>query len=252
MMRKGFLLAGLLALGGCFEDAPPKAESKAAAPSEDVADRVKMAAEERLREIARDPEALRFRAMELHRQAMADTYAVCGQATVMGGTVFIPFVSVVNAADGELKVEQHVGRSNIEATRVYVEMVGRCFDGGGPIMRAGGTAVAQPAPPLPTGLPVLDHVPQEPPKQPEMVSATSPDPMAGGHSGRTLVMRQNGNVRAAPGGGGEVLRVARTGSVLNVFGTAPGGWYRVGDTAPEGWVHGSLVSLPSGTLASAH
>ncbi|MFH5924163.1 SH3 domain-containing protein [Roseomonas xinghualingensis] len=250
-MRKGFLLAGLLALGGCFEEAPPRAESGATAPKEDVADRVKMAAQERLRDIARDPEALRFRAMELHRQAMADTYAVCGQATVMGSTVFIPFVSVVNVADGEMKVEQHVGRSNIEATRVYVEMVGRCFDGGGPMMRAGGTAVAQPTPPLPTGLPILEQAPPEPPKQVDMVSAASPAP-ANEPSGRTLVMRQNGNVRAAPGGGGEVLRVARTGAVLNVFGTAPGGWYRVGDTTPEGWVHGSLVSLPSGTLASMH
>jgi hypothetical protein len=245
MMRKGFLLAGLLALGGCFEDAPPKAE----AAKRETPSRVKTTAEERLRDIARDPEALRFRAVETYRQAMSDTYAVCGQATVMGGTVFIPFVSVVNAAEGEMKIEQHVGRTNIEATRVYVEMVGRCFDGGGPVMRAGGTAVAQPTPPLPMGLPILDQVAPEPPRQPEMVTAAA---SAGGEpSGRTLVMRQNGNVRASPGGGGEVLRVARTGAVLNIFGTAPGGWYRVGETAPEGWVHGSLVSAPSGTLASA-
>ncbi|WP_159346596.1 SH3 domain-containing protein [Roseomonas harenae] len=249
MMRKEFLLAGLLALGGCFEDAPTKAE----AVKREASTRVKTAAEERLRGIARDPEALRFRAVETYRQAMADTYAVCGQATVMGGTVFIPFVSVVNDAEGEMKIEQHVGRTNIEATRVYVEMVGRCFDGGGPVMRAGGTPIAQLPPPLPTGLPILDQVAPEPPRQPEMVAAaaSASSPAEGEPSGRTLVMRQNGNVRASPNGGGEVLRVARSGTALNIFGTAPGGWYRVGDVTPEGWVHGSLTSVTSGTLASA-
>jgi len=28
---------------------------------------------------------------------------------------------------------------------------------------------------------------------------------------------------------------------LRVFAEAPGGWLEVGDTAPFGWVHGSMV-----------
>ena len=243
MMRNGFLLAGLLAatlpLGGCFEEAVPRAE---AAPNTDATARVRTAAEERVRALARDTGSLRFRAMQTHRQAVAGTYAVCGQATVSGGGVFIPFVSVVSTANGTLEVEQHVARTNVEATRVYVEMVGRCFDGGGPVARAGGGPAAQPTPPLPTGLSILDEV--APP--PVAEAATAPAQPAGNG---TLVMRQNGNLRASPNGGGDVLRVARAGSSLTIFGTAPGGWYQVGGAAPEGWVHGSLGTAQAGGLA---
>ena len=56
-------------------------------------------------------------------------------------------------------------------------------------------------------------------------------------------MRQPGNLRMHPNGGGQVLRVVPAGTSLTIFGTAPGGWYQVGDASPEGWVHGSLVTL---------
>jgi len=248
-MHKGSLLAGLVAaalpLAGCLEDATPRPGAAAGA---DAAPRARAAAEERVRAAARDGSALRFRAVETHRQAMAGTYAVCGQATVSGGGVFIPFVSVVSAVGGGLEVEQHLARTNTEATRVYVEMVGRCFDGGGPLQRAGGTPVAQPTPPLPNGLPILD--------QPEHAPARAPDPVvaASAAGAGSVTMRQNGNLRSSPGGGGAVIRVARAGASMTVFGTAPGGWFQVGDTAPEGWVHGSVASrmdgASSGTLAS--
>ena len=249
MMRKGFLLAGLLTLGGCFEEAAPRGQ--AAAQTEEMAARVRLAAEQKLRETARDRDSLRFRAVETYRQAMPGTYAVCGQATLAGGSVFLPFVSVVNASGG-LEVEQHVARNNVEATRVYVELVGRCFEGGGPQMRGGGTPMAQLPPPLPNGLPVLDQIRPEPPAAPDLVTeVASSSPRASGVAGGTLLMRQNGNVRSSPTGGGAVLRVARSGAVLNVFGTAPGGWYQVGETEPEGWVHRSVGSPQSGAMASA-
>jgi Bacterial SH3 domain len=183
---------------------------------------------------------------------MADTYAVCGQATLAGGSVFLPFVSVVNASQGGMEVEQHVARNNVEATRVYVELVGRCFEGGGPQARGSGTPMAQLPPPLPNGLPVLDQIQPEPPQVPNLVTevATS-SPRPSGVANGTLVMRQNGNVRSSPNGGGAVLRVARSGSMLNVFGTAPGGWYQVGETEPEGWVHRTVGSPQSGAMASA-
>ncbi|MBP0444321.1 SH3 domain-containing protein [Roseomonas sp. SSH11] len=246
-MRKGFLLAGLLALGGCFEDAAPNGQ--ASAQRDDPLGQVRLAAEGKLRDIARDPENMRFRAVEVHKQSIPDTYAVCGQATLAGGAVFLPFVSVVSATNGGLEVEQHVARNNVEATRVYVELVGRCFDGGGPQARANGTPMAQLPPPLPNGLPVLDQIRPEPPKVPELVTAVSTEPRPVASS--TLVMRQNGNVRSSPNGGGAVLRVARSGSVLNVFGTAPGGWYQVGDTEPEGWVHRTVGSPQPSAMASA-
>ena len=248
-MRKGFLLVGLLALGGCLEDAAPKPAARA---DDGAASRVRTAAEERVRGVARDANSLRFRAVETYRQAMADTYAVCGQATVTGEAVYIPFVSVVSQRNGAMEVEQFVGRSNVEATRVYVEMVGRCFEGGGPIQRAGGTLVSAPTPPLPNGLPLLEQVRPEAPPTPDLITAAA---SAAPASAGTVVMKQNGNLRASPGGGGAVLRVARTGTVMNVFGTAPGGWFQVGETEPLGWVHSTVAvrqapGMSSGALAS--
>lgn len=247
MLRKGFFLVSLLALGGCWEDAAPKGQSGSAAGAGVVA-KVRAAAEERVRSASRDPDNLRFRAVETHRQAIADTYAVCGQATVSGDSVFVPFVSVVKTAGGTPEVEQYIGRSNIEATRVYVELVSRCFDGGGPVQRAGGGTVSSPTPPLPNGLQTPNQVAQ--PAAPPATAPAVPEPeatmAAHGAASGTLVMRQNGNLRSSPSGGGAVLRVARSGAVLNVFGTAPGGWYQVGEGAPEGWIHGSLATVQPG------
>jgi hypothetical protein len=48
-------------------------------------------------------------------------------------------------------------------------------------------------------------------------------------------------VRATPGGGGEVVRVAPRGATLNVFGEASGGWLQVGESEPWGWLHNSMV-----------
>jgi hypothetical protein len=56
----------------------------------------------------------------------------------------------------------------------------------------------------------------------------------------TVLVRSPARVRAAPGG--EVLRIAARGETLGVFGRAPGGWLQVGDAAPQGWVHASLLS----------
>jgi hypothetical protein len=52
-------------------------------------------------------------------------------------------------------------------------------------------------------------------------------------------MRQNANLHSDPHG--PATRVVPQGTVLRVFATAPGGWYQVGDTAPWGWVHESML-----------
>jgi uncharacterized protein YraI len=50
------------------------------------------------------------------------------------------------------------------------------------------------------------------------------------------------NVRAAPVGGSEVLRVVPRASPLEVYGEAPGGWLQVGEGGEAwGWVHRSMV-----------
>ena len=254
MLRKGILLAGVLSLGGCWEETPGK-EQRSAAPTGQPVAAVKVAAEDRIRAVSREVDNLRFRAVEAYRQAIPDTYAVCGQATVSGGSVFIPFVSIVKTIGDAKEVEQYVGRTNIEATRVYVEMVSRCFEGGGPVQRAGGGTVSSPAPPLPNGLPILNQVGEPPPAlMSEMVPAqvqTANVAAALGTVSGSVLMRQNGNLRASPAGSGVVLRVARTGSMLTIFGTAPGGWYQVGEGGPEGWVHGSLVSVHGGNGQAA-
>jgi hypothetical protein len=246
-MRKEIIIAGLVLLGGCWEDKPLQPE-RSAVPEAGIIARVQAAAEERIRSTARDGDVMRFRAVQIHRQALPQTFAVCGQATLSGGASFVPFVSVVTAAaDDGFEIEQHVAKTNLEATRVYVELVARCFDGGGPVPRAGGPVVSQAPPPLPTGLPTFDTAPESMPEPPASLPATlvasSSPPPAGDRASGALLMRQHGNIRATPGGGGAVLRVARPGSTLQVFGTAPGGWYRVGDGAPEGWVHGSLATV---------
>nr|WP_237182613.1 SH3 domain-containing protein [Roseomonas marmotae] len=55
-------------------------------------------------------------------------------------------------------------------------------------------------------------------------------------------MRQNGNLREHPRGGGDVLKVVQRGTVLRVFAEAPGGWLKVGHGGAEGWLHSSLVT----------
>jgi hypothetical protein len=188
-----------------------------------------------------------LRAVQGYAQAMPNTVAVCGQVNAKGASgAFVPFVTVVTYSDGADPVlEQHVALSDVEATRVYVETVSRCREEGGPK-----PALRQAAPPL------LPPVPANLPRVTQVTTTVTvpkgadPDPAqqrapatAGQDASGTLSMRQPGNLRAHPNGGGQVLRVVPAGTSLTIFGTAPGGWYQVGDSSPEGWVHGSLVTL---------
>lgn len=55
-----------------------------------------------------------------------------------------------------------------------------------------------------------------------------------------VVTQGPANLRAYPGG--EVLGTVARGRTLQVFDRAPGGWAQVGETAPEGWIHSSLLA----------
>ncbi|UPG73328.1 SH3 domain-containing protein [Roseomonas gilardii subsp. gilardii] len=187
-----------------------------------------------------------IRAVQGYAQAMPNTVAVCGQVNAKGASgAFVPFVTVVTYSEGaEPVLEQHIALSDVEATRVYVETVSRCREEGGPkpTLRQAAPPLL---PPIPTNLPQVTQVTTTvvvPQGAKDQVQQAAPGAAAQSASG-TLSMRQPGNLREHPNGGGQVLRVVPAGTSLTIFGTAPGGWYQVGASSPEGWVHGSLVTL---------
>jgi hypothetical protein len=201
--------------------------------------------------------------MQVYQQTDAYVLAVCGQVNPAGreDQAFLPFVAVVTYAKRpdaglpEFDIEQYVATSNAEATRTYIEMTSRCGENGGP-RRVGNRQVTPPLPPLPSDLPdqlqaarpprpggvpagqfVLQPVPGPTPARPAETTVSSA-------SGQTITMRQHGNIRVAPVGGSQLVRVAPKGTALRVFAQAPGGWLQVGERDVEGWVHSSLVETP--------
>jgi hypothetical protein len=256
-MLAGWFGAGLLA--ACDETPrPPKTPPAAASDTIAPARRV---AEEQVRSGLRTPAAAQFRGVQVYQQADARVVAVCGQVNPGGreDQAFLPFVAVVttakrlDAGPPEFAVEQYVATSNTEATRTYIEMTSRCGENGGP-RQVGNRQVTPPLPPLPSDLPDQIQTPQ-PPRPPASAgqSALQPVPRpppgrqettVASASGQTVTMRQHGNIRVAPVGGSQLVRVAPRGTVLRVFAQAPGGWLRVGEGDAEGWVHSSLVETP--------
>jgi uncharacterized protein YraI len=64
----------------------------------------------------------------------------------------------------------------------------------------------------------------------------------GGGARERVLVHSPANLRAGPGGGASVLSVVPRGRTLEVFDQAPGGWVRVGDGEPWGWIHASLLA----------
>jgi hypothetical protein len=180
------------------------------------------------------------RAVVVHRQALGESFAVCGQVnpTRRGEDPYIPYVAVIGFESGRVtRADLHFAATPSEATRVYFEMVDRCFDGGGPIAPR---AISRPMPPAPLELP--RGRPAEP-RTPAAVETPAAVPvLVGGAASGSALTRQHANVRSHPTGGGAILRVAPGGQRLNVFGEAPGGWFQVGEgSEPWGWVHASML-----------
>ncbi|MDJ0389172.1 SH3 domain-containing protein [Roseomonas sp. E05] len=242
-------LALLAALAAC-DDQPARETSEAA-----EAGPARRAAEAALQATAGG--AVAMRGVQVYRQAVGRSSAVCGQVNLQPGggeSLFTLFVAIVTPAEGEGRptVEQHVATSSTTASRVFVEMVSRCYDGGGP--QPGQRPGAPPLmPPVPDRMPQATPAPPAPPPRAEREPMPMPSPSAAAApqetaapspaaGGRRVTLRQNGNVRAHPNGGGMVLRVVEQGFTLRVFAEAPGGWLQVGDTEPWGWLHESLVT----------
>lgn len=229
-----------------------------------MAARVRGAAERNIRSSVSSRDA-RFRGVQIYAQALPAHWAVCGQVSPFAedANIYVPFVSVVTLAteNGHQveRFEQHVGTTTAEADRVYIALVADCYDKGGPA--TGPFQSITPLPPLPDTVTEPDHPvisarlppartadgqtpPQTPPQTPAAPSTSTHAEQALPPSAETpatgrVAMRQNANLHAAPHG--PPVRVVPRGTEMQVFAEAPGGWYEVGDTAPWGWVHESML-----------
>lgn len=93
-------------------------------------------------------------------------------------------------------------------------------------------------PPLaPRGVPPASSQPEPSIVSPRAVPPPSPTPASARERAAT---RQGANVRDAPRGDAAIVRVVPQGTVLSVF-DRRGTWVQVGDTAPWGWIHASLL-----------
>lgn len=240
----------LLALAAC-DDSPrqaPRAEALPPAFAE-----ARRAAEEQVRARLRMTGEMTLRAVQVWRQQLPDMLAVCGQVNPTGGATdpFVPWVAVVAVKEGQpTRTELALGASNAEATRVFIEMLDHCFEGGGPATTRPAAPRALPPLPLEAALPRPGTSAIASPPVPTSVPASPPPPVVivpqaqvTATAGRavTTTATHPVNIRAQPGGGGAVVRIVPRASTLRVFGEAPGGWLEVGEDQPFGWVHGSML-----------
>lgn len=231
--------------------APPPSQPSSAS-TQSVADTrskdARTAAEFLLRSRLRITANLTLRGVQVFRQAHADTLAVCGQINPSGRSEdpFIPFVTVVTFdADRVGRSNLFLAASSAEATRVFIEFMDRCFEGGGPTITR---PAVRPIPPLPDASAPRGTSQANPQAPPAVVPAAPPTmthaPAAVQTSGSGFVTtsaRHPVNIRSTPGGGSDVVRVVPRASNLQVFGEAPGGWLQIGEGTPWGWVHSSML-----------
>lgn len=241
------LLLALLGLPGC--DDPPEAQQQSGAAQAAMTE-ARRAAEEQVRARLRIVGDMSLRAIQVYPQQVPESFAVCGQINPTGAAndPFIPWVATVALREGKAsRASLVIGLSNVEASRVYLEMVDRCFEGGGP--RNGQMPAVSGLPPLPadTALEQQREAPQGPPAAPRQpagpeAAPPAPTPQATAASGTvTTTSAHPVNVRSSPAGGGAVVRVVPRASLLRVFGEAPGGWLQVGEEQPIGWLHRSML-----------
>jgi len=217
----------LAALSACGEG---EASSRAAADPRPEAARV--AAEAALRVRMRNAE---LRGVQVFGQALADSMVVCGRARAGATEAYTPYVAVIGFEGQSTRVTSfQIGSTGPEASRVFVEMVDRCFEGGGP---ATARAVARAVPPLPTN--------------PEPAIAEAPPAAAAAPASRQVTARTGANIRNAVRGG-EVVRSLPAGGRMDVMGEAQGGWYQVGERGTAiGWVHSSVVDVTAAPMQVA-
>jgi hypothetical protein len=245
------LFLALLGLSAC--DDPPEAQQQSEAGRAAVAE-ARRAAEEQVRGRLRIVGDMHLRAVQVYPQQIPGSFAVCGQINPTGAVndPFIPWVSTVALQDGKAsRATLVIGMSNVEASRVYLELVDRCFEGGGP--RNGQMPAVSGLPPLPADTvlsqprdtaPAAPAAPASPPAPPAPTAGTvtaSPAPQPAPSGTVTTTSAHPVNIRNSPAGGGGIVRIVPRASVLRVFGEAPGGWLQVGEEQPMGWLHSSML-----------
>ena len=231
MRRSVGALLAVVALAGC------KDEKKPAAPGPASVDAVRSAALQAIAALPNMPKTVQFRGVQVYAQAAAQRTAVCGLVSAFAddANIFVPFVIVANqvsppeARTPRYEFDPRVGTTTAEATRVYSALVADCWDRGGP-------AAERPLalPPLPDNI-ADPRLPSGDPAAPRAGAVPGQAPLGG-----TVSVRQSANVHAGPGG--PSIRTVSQGATLHIFSQAPGGWYQVGDTAPFGWVHESMLN----------
>jgi hypothetical protein len=246
MMRK--LIAPLLAMVGtglaACED--PPTGKPGPEPALSVA---RQAAEAQVRARLRMVGEMQMRAVQAWHQQVPNTVAVCGQVNPTGkaNDPFIPWVAVVTLKEERAeRTDLVIGMSNSEASRVFIEMLDRCFEDGGPPT---GRPQARALPPLPldSALPPKPAAPPITTPAPGVAGPPTPVPSVpsppAAAAGRMVITTAAHpvNIRSQPGGGGAVVRIVPRASTLRVFSEAPGGWLQVGEDQPFGWVHGSML-----------
>lgn len=224
LLPLGFAI--LLPLAGCGEATSSPRAAATAPQSQAALDLADASLRARLRA------APQQRGVQVFAQALPDSFAVCGRSRMTGasGEPYVPYVAVIAFEGGAARVAQFtLGASGPEASRVFVEMVDRCFEGGGP---ASVRLTARAFPPLPVA--GVATAPE----------AAAPVPVAdAAASGRTVLTsaRSGANIRSSAGGG-EVVRTVPRSSTLAVLREAPGGWLQVAESGqPVGWIHNSLI-----------
>ncbi len=233
MRAPGAVLLATLAIAGCKDE-------KKAGPTGPSSDTVRDAALQAVAALPGMPKTVQFRGVQTYAQALPKHTAICGLVSAFAddANIFVPFVAVANqlsppeARTPRFEFDTRVGTTTTEATRVYSALVADCWDRGGP-------AAERPLalPPLPDNVPD-PHLPVLPDAA---VPAPRPVPAPGQVAdGGTVTVRQSANVHNGPGG--PTVRTVTAGMALHVFAQSPGGWYQVGDTAPFGWVHESMLN----------
>jgi len=256
------LFACLLPLVGC------KDQKKHGAADPEAADRAQELAERHLRDTAASAAAgtaMQFRGMQVYAQAQPGHWAVCGQVSPFADdpALFVPFVTVITIPDkgaAPPAFAQQVGTTPADATRVYQALVAYCYDEGGPANSP--VQSVQPIPPVPNALADPSRHASEdaaaatgqaasPTAGGTAATAAAPAPGAapgqapGQAQGQApasgdVTTRQDANLHASPKG--PTVQVVTQGTRFHVFATAPGGWYQVGNDAPLGWIHESMLA----------
>lgn len=205
---------------GCKEE--PK---KVVQPTFDLASQARQVVEQNLRSAASVPAVVELRGVQIYPQAMPRHIAVCGQISLSRHNAFTFFVSVATYEERAgssvptFHVEQYVADTIDAATRVWTEMIGHCYENGGP--QLGNRPSIPTLPPMPNMLsqrvpqaePVAEtpqrQMPQQPsikppevegamvqrepsmPPEPSLDRTAPPDP---------VVQRRNGILQSMPGG----------------------------------------------------